>query len=953
MLKGNTKVNLMIKLAAAATVVMCTSIIPSPFAAMAEDRGIENYDCKVTTGQAVSILDKEESNFNNTESEGSNDNSEYDLEADKTELIELYNSNKGKIQGSYTDESWSSFRKAMINAKKIIKNDKASQDEVDNAEYELQEAIWALTEDEKVQVDKTELKKLYNSNKNRTKGSYAEESWEAFVEALNYAGDIVNDINATQHDVNTAKSQLQEAIINLKEDVQFINMKNELEGLYNINKNKIQGNYSDESWMVFRNALKNANDILHKDNASIDDLKNAQIRLEAAVLCLSKNNSSIVDKTGLNNLYNANKNKTQGNYTSSSWEAFRTALNNAGDILNNMNVSQEEVNNAVAELEKAAADLKENNTSGIVDKKELTELFNENRSKAKGNYTNESWNKFIAALSNASTNIYKPDVTQESADNAKSQLEAAIAGLKENDLSNVDKSDLQNLYNKYRGKSKGDYSDDSWGKFMAALSNANSVINNSNAAQDDVKNAMSRLEAAVDGLKKGSSSSTDKSYLRSLYDDNKNKCKGNYTDSSWSSFTSALSNASYVLNNSNASQSEIDNAESRLDSAIDGLRKKSDSADSGDKTSLQNLYNENKSRTKGNNSDSSWSAFSLALNYAYSVINNSNTSSSEISTAESRLRSAVSNLTDRNSTSSSGTYGGSGGGSSNYGESSNSYYSSNGYSAYNTNNYSNSGYTSQYNGSVNNNSVLNDAIKKISNNSSYNQIKRKESVITHNGKKYEVNVVDSKNNNEVKVLKSDCDDRVTINAVSDADVYVFVSQLDKYMKIKAEKNNVSMAFDTVQDSVYAVSKDMSGDNIVNSGWNKNDGWYYISDNGKAKTGWFKDNDIWYKSDSQGLMETGWSKDGDKWYYLDSQSGAMQTGWQLLNGTWYYLQDGGAMETGWVSVNDKWYYMNSDGSMKTGWFKDTNNNWYYLKSNGEMAKNETIDGFYVNENGAWA
>lgn len=39
-------------------------------------------------------------------------------------------------------------------------------------------------------------------------------------------------------------------------------------------------------------------------------------------------------------------------------------------------------------------------------------------------------------------------------------------------------------------------------------------------------------------------------------------------------------------------------------------------------------------------------------------------------------------------------------------------------------------------------------------------------------------------------------------------------------------------------------------------------------------------------------------------------------------------------------------------MVTGWLQDTDGKWYYLNSNGAMAKNTTINGYYVDENGVW-
>jgi len=59
---------------------------------------------------------------------------------------------------------------------------------------------------------------------------------------------------------------------------------------------------------------------------------------------------------------------------------------------------------------------------------------------------------------------------------------------------------------------------------------------------------------------------------------------------------------------------------------------------------------------------------------------------------------------------------------------------------------------------------------------------------------------------------------------------------------------------------------------------------------------------------------------------------MQTGWLLLGNTWYYLDSSGAMYgQGWHWINGKCYYMYASGA---------------------MAANTRIEGYYVDNSGAW-
>ena len=66
-------------------------------------------------------------------------------------------------------------------------------------------------------VDKGGLQSLYDANKDKTQGSYTDESWAAFTKALGDVKAALDDTNATQDDVNNAKTALEQAIAGLTE----------------------------------------------------------------------------------------------------------------------------------------------------------------------------------------------------------------------------------------------------------------------------------------------------------------------------------------------------------------------------------------------------------------------------------------------------------------------------------------------------------------------------------------------------------------------------------------------------------------------------------------------------------------------------------------------------------------------------------------------------------------
>lgn len=74
-------------------------------------------------------------------------------------------------------------------------------------------------------------------------------------------------------------------------------------------------------------------------------------------------------------------------------------------------------------------------------------------------------------------------------------------------------------------------------------------------------------------------------------------------------------------------------------------------------------------------------------------------------------------------------------------------------------------------------------------------------------------------------------------------------------------------------------------------------------------------------------------------------------WVSDNNEWYFKRVSGYTAIGWFKNKGNWYYLGEDGKMRTGWIYDRGN-WYYCWSDGTMAVNTIVDGYKLNENGAW-
>lgn len=183
----------------------------------------------------------------------------------------------------------------------------------------------------------------------------------------------------------------------------------------------------------------------------------------------------------------------------------------------------------------------------------------------------------------------------------------------------------------------------------------------------------------------------------------------------------------------------------------------------------------------------------------------------------------------------------------------------------------------------------------------------------------------------------------------DMNYVLATSDSGKYIKLIASydgkifEDSVAIAKSSSSSKSHKKSKSSSEDTSKSEDSSK-------KDSDKASARWEKNTDGSWKFIENGKPVTGWKQVNNAWYLMDS-IGTMQKGWQIVNNKWYLLKDDGAMATGWQNVNNKWYLLNNDGSMAKGW-KNVNNKWYFLYDNGSMASNTSIDGYNVDESGAW-
>ncbi|WP_061314717.1 transglutaminase domain-containing protein [Clostridium botulinum] len=438
----------------------------------------------------------------------------------------------------------------------------------------------------------------------------------------------------------------------------------------------------------------------------------------------------------------------------------------------------------------------------------------------------------------------------------------------------------------------------------------------------------------------------DKSNLIAIYNLNKDKVKGTFTDETWNTFLQSLNKAKNILDRDDSTQLDINNALSNLQTSINNLKDKPQNIVKVDKSNLTAIYNHNKDKVKGTFTDETWNTFLQSLNKAKNILDRDDVTQLDINNALSNLQTSINNLKDKpqnivkvdnvNNSSSGGSSGGGGGSTKKSSENKTSMLNEDNTAISTTkitdNNPSNLNIITTVKNFAQTLTAINNINKKISVDEIYE--------INNNNFNGTIANLKSNDNNYIYVSCTSTLGNSNINSLKiDANK---LNSKEKYIYTLDAVTNKLIFINSVQDDlieiqasnqVQYVLSDSQIQSLKNNYWNKvNNDWLYV-ENGHTVTGWIKtiDNN-WYHMDGNGLMQKGWIQDNNKWYHLSSY---------------------GNMDTGWFKeIDGNWYYLNQDGSMKTGWFKNISGNWYYLNPNGSMATNTNINGYYINQYGIW-
>ncbi|WP_297280948.1 S8 family serine peptidase [uncultured Anaerococcus sp.] len=357
------------------------------------------------------------------------DNAINDL-VDISELNKAYElANNEALYGKedYTEESYNSLNESIKEAKEVLAKEKPSQEEVDLALKNLNEAIKNLVRI----TDKKELTSLYNKlvasleNDEINTNKYSEDSVKALIDALDKAKAILDNTQASQQEIDDAYNNLITAHKNLEEkEIEVSVNKEKLSLLYEQANSVILDELTPKSSKNLKDALDKAYEVLNNQKASQEDADKAYEQLEKALNEMKLK----ANKDSLKALVDEYDDLDKDRYTKDSYEEFEQALAKAKEVLEDAEVSQEEVDKAAKNLMDSYEKLEERT---VELRKELADLLAKAEVEVKkSGYSRQNVIRLKLRISSAKRVLAKEDPSYEELTKQIKDLKFALDNLK-------------------------------------------------------------------------------------------------------------------------------------------------------------------------------------------------------------------------------------------------------------------------------------------------------------------------------------------------------------------------------------------------------------------------------------------------------------------------------------------------------------------------------------------
>ena len=205
----------------------------------------------------------------------------------------------------------------------------------------------------------------------------------------------------------------------------------------------------------------------------------------------------------------------------------------------------------------------------IVDKTALEALVDIAEALTEADYTSATWDDLQDALTAAKVVLADDEAIQAEVDAAKEALRVAIEALEL--VVPVDKDILADALAEAAALTEADYTPETWADLDVAVIAGQTVYDDPDATQAEVDAATQAILDAIDALELVATPTVDKSILQAAVDTANALDEAKYTTASWSNLAAAVTAGQTVLDDTEATQAEVDAASAAVHAAIEAL----------------------------------------------------------------------------------------------------------------------------------------------------------------------------------------------------------------------------------------------------------------------------------------------------------------------------------------------------------------------------------------------
>ena len=229
----------------------------------------------------------------------------------------------------YTKESWEKLQVELNIAKEVYEDENSLAADIEEATNNLQDAINALI---KKDVNKRLLQQLVTMIGGLDSNEYIYTTWENVDNNLELANNVLINEEATQEEVDIAYNNLLRAYLELR----LKPSKDKLEDLINKAESLNKENYTESTWKEVENALEKAKAVITNENASEEEITQAENELDVAMESLIASNleNNNNNSNNGNNSENTNNNGNNSETTNNNGNVGNAANNNSNNANN-------------------------------------------------------------------------------------------------------------------------------------------------------------------------------------------------------------------------------------------------------------------------------------------------------------------------------------------------------------------------------------------------------------------------------------------------------------------------------------------------------------------------------------------------------------------------------------------------------------------------------------------